>query len=128
MVWWTKALAAITILAFLVAGCAGPGQGIADRIRAANSPIVREVYLSAANFWEGSGDAVKVYLVDEASDAEALELWCTVVLPAGAEELPPGGVQLFKGFEPTPGGGRSGGSLVLESATCPEGGSGNSLG
>ena len=106
----------------LAAGCtAGPGQGIADRIRAANSPIVREVALSPANFWQGSGDAVYVYLTDVATDAEALDLWCTVVYPAGADQLPAGQVGLYRGGELQPGGGRSGASLAVRDPVCPEG-------
>jgi hypothetical protein len=97
----------------LLTGCAGPGQSIADRIRAANSPIVREVVLSPANFWEGSGDAVYVYLKEEATEAEALDLWCRVVLPAGAKDLPTGAVGLWKG------GASSGALLALHNPTCP---------
>lgn len=114
-----KVLATAGALSVFIASCTGPGQGIADRIRAANSPLVREVFLSPANPWEGSGDAVYVYLKDEATDAQALDLWCNVVIPAGADELPPGRVQVLKGFELLPGGGRSGGSQVLHDPTCP---------
>lgn len=116
---FARVLAAIGVLSLLVAGCGGPGQGIADRIRAANSPIVREVFLSPANLLEGSGDAVTVYLIDEASDAQAVDLWCNVVVPAGAEQLPKGRVDLYKGGDLQDGGGRSGVSLVLHDPSCP---------
>jgi hypothetical protein len=63
---------------------------IADRIRAANSPIVREVHLSPASFWEGSGDEITVFVIDGATEAQVLELWCNGVIPAGAQQLPSG--------------------------------------
>ena len=95
------------------------GRGIADRIRAAKSPIVREVDLSPANFWQGSGDAVHVYLTDAATDQEALDLWCTVVYPPTVDRLPVGQVVLYKGGELQQGGGRLGVTLVLRDPTCP---------
>jgi hypothetical protein len=109
------------VVSLLAAGCGpSPGQGIADRIRAANSAIVREVELSPANGWQGGvDDAVYVFLTDEATDAQALDLWCDVVIPAGANRLPVGQVKLLKGFELVAGGGRTGGSLVLREAACP---------
>jgi len=91
---WVVALTAVVLL---VAGCAGPGAGIAAKIRAANSSIVREVEFSPAAFPESSTDAISVYLVDDATDAQTLDLWCTVVVPAGAEQLPAGNVGLYKG-------------------------------
>lgn len=92
-----------------------------DRIRAANSPIVREVELSPANGWEGGKyDAIDVYVNDEATDAQALDLWCNVVIPAGADQLPAGQVQVLKGGEKAPNGGRYGPSLVLTDPVCPD--------
>jgi hypothetical protein len=116
-------VAALAALAALVAGCGGPGAGIADRIRAANSPIVREVSFSPANPLEGSGEAIQIYLIDAASDAQALGLWCRVVLPAGAAQMPAGSAQLRKGGEPAVGGGSYGSSRVLANAVCPGDGS-----
>jgi hypothetical protein len=116
-------LAALTIavVSLVEAGCtAGLGQGIADRVLAANSPIVREVVLSPENFWNGrSGDAVYVYLVDGASDLEAPDPWCNVVYPPGVAKLPVGQVILAKGGEPAPAGGRSGTTIVLRDPVCP---------
>jgi hypothetical protein len=121
---FASVVAICAVASLLAAGCAaGSGQAIADRIRATNSPMVREVVLSPANFWQGSGDAVYVYLTDAATDEEALDLWCTVVYPPGANTLPAGQVGLYKGGEPQQGGGRSGASLVLRDPVCPEGGS-----
>jgi hypothetical protein len=116
-------VAVCAVASLLAAGCAASlGQEIADRIQATNSPIVREVELSPANFWQGSGDAVYVFLTDAATDEEALDLWCTVVYPPGANTLPAGQVGLYKGGEPQQGGGRSGASLALRDPVCPEGG------
>jgi hypothetical protein len=83
------ALTGLTALALLSAGCTGPGAGIADRIRAADSPIVREVKYGSPGL-EGGGERVFVYLIDEATDAQALDLWCQVVIPAGAGAATPG--------------------------------------
>lgn len=111
----------IALAGILVTACLpGPGQGIVDRIEAANSPIVREVVLSPANGWQGgTDDAVYVYLKDEATDAQALDLWCNVIVPAGADQLPAGYVEVLKGGELVPGGGRQGTSLALHDPACP---------
>jgi hypothetical protein len=106
-------VAALSAVTLLVACCSGPGAGIADKIRAANSPIVREVQLASAAFPDSSTDAIDVYIVDDASDAQALDLWCTVVVPAGVSQLPPRAVRLYKGGQLAPEGGRSGAELIL---------------
>lgn len=74
---------------------------------------------SPANFWEGGGEEITVFLVEEATDAQALDLWCTVVVPPGAEQLPPGRIQLRKGGQRTTGGARLGSSRVLANPVCP---------
>ncbi len=79
---------ALFVLSLLVAGCAGPGQGIAERIRAANSPIVREVQYYPQEFPSSRKEHIYIFVVDEATEAEVLQLWCDVVLPAGAAHLP----------------------------------------
>src|SRR4051812_23382290 len=108
-----RQFATLGVVAVFVCACASAlGQGIADRIRAAKSPIVRDVVVSPANFWQGSGDAVYIYLVDAATDQDALDLWCGVVYPPGSVTLPPGHVVMYKGGEPQPGGGHLGVSLV----------------
>ncbi len=114
-------MAALCAVALLAVGCAGPGAGIADKIRAANSPIVREVRFVPANPLEGSEEYIVVYVIDEATDAQALDLWCTVVIPAGAEQMPfPPGVQLSTFGEPQPEGGVVGGHRVLDDdPICP---------
>jgi hypothetical protein len=112
------AITALTALALLATGCQGPGTGIADRIRAANSPIVREVLYGSPGL-EGGGERIFVYLIDEATDAQALDLWCQVVIPAGAEQLGPDNVRLYKGGKPAPGGGSLGTTRVLRDPVCP---------
>ena len=100
----------------LVAGCLGPGEGIADRIRAANSPIVREVIVTPSNLFGAKGDEIHIYVVPEATKAEALSLWCDVVLPAGAAQLPPKAVRVYWGERLTP-------TDALDNPVCPESGS-----
>jgi hypothetical protein len=85
-------------LCILASGCLpGPGQGIVDRINAANSPIVNEVILLPANPFEGQGDEVQVFILKDATDADALALWCDVIVPAGAAQLPAGTVVVYWG-------------------------------
>ena len=112
------AVIGLTAVAVLIAGCRGPGAGIADRIRTAGSPIVREVQYGSPGL-EGGSERITVILIDEATDAQALDLWCQVVIPAGAEQLPPNSVRLYKGFKPGPAGGTSGGTRVLPDPVCP---------
>ena len=120
---FARRTAVFVAVALLTAGAGHPGAGIAAKIRAANSPIVREIQLSPAAFPESSTDAITVYLVDGATDAQALDLWCTVVVPAGVSQLPAGNVGLYKGGEVAPEGGRSGARLVLTNPVCASGGS-----
>jgi hypothetical protein len=61
--------------------------GIADRILAANSPIVEDVVVEPPNVVYGGEEKIFVYLVPEATQEQALSLWCDVVLPAGAAQL-----------------------------------------
>jgi hypothetical protein len=114
---------ALGAIALLASACAGPGAGIADRIRAADSPIVREVFYSPSNWLVGGEERIDVYLINEATDAQAVDLWCTVVIPAGVDQLPPDRLQLWTAGEPGPGGGRVGGHRVLADPICPGDGS-----
>jgi hypothetical protein len=107
-----RLVAAAALGSLLVAGCAGPGRGIADRIRAANSPIVREVYLSPANAFGGKGDEIQIFVPDNTTEAEKLSLWCEVMLPAGAADMPPGTIGVYEGV---PGAGHD----VLRDPACP---------
>jgi hypothetical protein len=111
-----KPAAILVVLACFATGCLPTrGQAIADRIRAANSPIVRQVDLSPANPLLGRGDEVFVFITDAATDAEALDLWCLVVLPAGARELRAGAVNVYRGGVDS-----SGAYLALHDPVCPE--------
>ena len=107
----------------LVAGCGlipGPGADIAARIRAANSPIVREVefYPASAGLAEGGPETIDVYLIDAPTDAQALDLWCNVIVPAGVDEMPPGNLKFYKGGRLTTLGDRMGATLVLPNPVC----------
>ena len=83
----SKLLAVIGLVTVTAAGCLGPGQGIADRIRAADSPLIQEVKLTPPNPLGGNGEHLYIYVVPETTQAQALALWCDVVLPAGAGQL-----------------------------------------
>ena len=109
-------------VSLLVAGCGlapGPGAVIAERIRAANSPIVREVVFSPHDWVAGNPEEITVYLVREVTDAQAQDLWCNVMIPAGAEQLLPDRIQLRKGGEVVEGGARLLGDKVVPSSVCP---------
>jgi hypothetical protein len=108
----SRLVAALATAALLAAGCAGPAYGIADRIRAANSPTVRDVVLWPANPFGGRPDEIRVYVVDGATEADALALWCNVMLPAGAAEMLPH-IDVWRG---RPGVERP----ALEDPTCPD--------
>jgi hypothetical protein len=70
---------------------------------------------------EGGGERITSYLVDEATDEQALDLWCRVVIPADGRQLGPDHVRLYKGGKPAPApsGGRLGSTLVLRDPVCP---------
>jgi hypothetical protein len=89
---------AVGLLTVVVAACSNPGAPVAEKIKAANSPIVREVRYSPATFGASvSQDSLIVVLVDGATDAQAIDLWCTVILPAGGDQLPSGVLQVNQG-------------------------------
>jgi hypothetical protein len=112
--------ARFAVLGLVLAGCAGPGQGVVDAIRAAKSPIVREVVFSPANPAVGRHEEIYVLVVEGTTPAQALDLWCSVVLPAGAARLEPGAVSVLNGGEVMTGGGRSGETNALpENPVCP---------
>lgn len=66
---------------------------------------------------------ISVYLIDDATDAQALDFWCTTVVPAGAGNLPAENVGLYKGGQLGPEGGRYGATLILTNPVCPGNGS-----
>jgi hypothetical protein len=75
----TAALAAL-----LLAGCASDaGEHVADRIRAANATLVRDVIYRPANLLDPS--EIIVHLRPGATEPQAEQLWCDVVAPAGTE-------------------------------------------
>jgi hypothetical protein len=108
-------LGLVGLAALSVACGPAPGQGIVDRIRAADAPIVQEVILSPVNFWGGKDyEDIYLYLVSDVTDQEAFDLWCDVIIPAGADRLgPEGHVYLEKGVVKYANGSQSGGIRVL---------------
>lgn len=89
----------ICVLGLVAAGCLpGPGQGLADKIRGAALPFIDDVQVSPKNPWGGKDyDDVTVYLLAGATDTQVIELYCTVVTPAGADQLKPGQFSMYKG-------------------------------
>ena len=66
----------------------GPGVGVADRVRAADSPLVTEVQYLDPNWFTGKPGEVRIYLEHDATQAEVNAFWCDVVVPAGGEAMP----------------------------------------
>lgn len=98
----------------------GPATAVADRIRSANSPIVREVRFSGPGL-EGGSDRITVLLTDDATEAQALDLWCTVIVPVGVAQLPRANLTVQQGEKPDPGGGVTGGRTILPIPTSVDG-------
>ena len=70
------------LAALLVASCApAPGEQVAARIRAAGSPLVREVTFRAADMIDPA--SIDVFLSPGTTRAQAEGLWCAVIVPAG---------------------------------------------
>jgi hypothetical protein len=105
----------------LVAGCSpSPGAGVAERIRAANSPVVREVDYGAPNAIVGVEELLYIYVVDGTTEAQALDMWCNVAVPAGIDQLPSDETGVWSGFKALADGTRTEGSRVLaENPACP---------
>jgi hypothetical protein len=95
-----------------------PGAPVAERIRAADSPIVLEVRYHPAVFGASIvQDSLIVMLTDDATEAEALDLWCTVIVPAGGDQIAPDILRVEQGETTWPGGGTTGGHTVLPRPT-----------
>jgi hypothetical protein len=60
------------------AGCAEREACVADQIRAANSPIVREVVYRSSNILDPA--EVDVYVSLGTTNAQAQALWCDVIV------------------------------------------------
>ncbi len=63
----------------------GPGPGVADRIRAANDPLVVRVEYHDPNLFRRG--EVSITLVHGATRDEVNTFWCGVVVPAGGGEM-----------------------------------------
>ena len=100
-----------------------PGAPVAEKIRAADSPIVLEVQYQPAIFGaDVVEDSLVVVLTDGATEAQALDLWCTVIVPAGGDQLPHDMLYVEQGEKPVPGGGGyTGGHTVLPQPTTIDG-------
>ena len=100
-----------------------PGAPIAEAVRAADSPIVLEVHYSPAVFGASVvEDSLVVVLTDDATGAQALDLWCTVIVPAGGDPPPDNMLlEVIQGEEPYPWGGHSMGDQILPRPTSLDG-------
>jgi hypothetical protein len=120
-----RLVAAAGVLALGIAGCADQGEAVAAEIRAANSPYVVRVDVSPANPVFGGKDweDVFVYLTGDVTDGQALDLWCSVILPSGGGRLGDVRVQLRKNAVLDANDGRAFGEPVFGSETpaCPTG-------
>jgi hypothetical protein len=76
----------LLLVTAVVGGCqSDPAAAVATRIRAAGSPVVRDVVLRSANYLDPAG--VDVWLRAGATEAEADALWCDVIEPTGGSNL-----------------------------------------
>jgi hypothetical protein len=117
------AILLVALFVFTAMSTPHPGAPVADAIRAANSPIVLEVQYHPAVFGASVvEDSLVVVLTDGATEAQAIDLWCTVIVPAGGDQLPPSMLYVEQGEKPVPGGGGyTGGHTVLPHPTTLDG-------
>ena len=73
----------IAAVVVLVAGCSS-ASGVAARIRAVNSPLVRDVEYKDAIV---GSNPIRVYLVPDTTLADGHRFWCDVVVPAAGADL-----------------------------------------
>lgn len=100
-----------------------PGAPIAQAVRAAGSPIVLEVRYHPAVFGASIvEDSLVVVLTDDATQAQALDLWCSVIVPAGGDPPPDNMLlEVVQGEKPYPWGGHSMGDQILPRPTTIDG-------
>ena len=77
----------LAVSSLALAGCEGKGAGISQRIEAADSPLIAEVEYAPQNI-AGGIEHMNIYLIPDATDAQIVEAWCQVIVPAGIDELP----------------------------------------
>ena len=80
-----RAMLLALVLGTLGACTAAPGEQVANRIRAAQSQIVRDVIYRPANALDPA--EVIVYLRSGSTEADARLFWCNIVVPAGGSEF-----------------------------------------
>jgi hypothetical protein len=108
----------VALFVFTAMSTPHPGAPVAERIRAADSPIVLEVRYQPAVFGASIvQDSLVVMLTDDATEAQALDLWCTVIVPAGGDRIAPDILRVEQGEKTWPGGGTTGGHTVLPRPT-----------
>jgi hypothetical protein len=99
-----------------------PGAPVAERIRAASSPVVLEVRYHPGVFGsDGATDSLEVVLTDDATEAQALDLWCTVIVPPGGDPPPDGMLYVVQGEKSQPGGGHTMGNIIIPLRTTVDG-------
>jgi hypothetical protein len=76
---------AITAFVFPSPWSNDPGQALAARIRAANSPLVQSVEFRSLTMIDPP--EVHVIVRRGVTEAQAEQLWCDVVAPAGGSQL-----------------------------------------
>ena len=106
-----KLLMVAGLVTMMATGCTSVADDIAGRIRAAKSPIVREVEVDEPNFFTGRRPGITVYVVDDATEVQAREMWCVVMAPAGVGQLDQDDVHIIQG---TP----SRTTMVVSHVTC----------
>lgn len=66
-------------------------------------------------------DFLKVVLTDDATEAQALDLWCTVIVPAGGDRLELYTLEVVQGEKEDPAGGYTGGDTIVPHPTTVDG-------
>ncbi len=111
----------LAVSSLALAGCEGKGAGITQRIEAADSPLIAEVSYAPQNI-AGHVEDLAIFLIPQATDAQVVEAWCQVIVPAGIDQLPENRVSLYRAGTPDPSN-LAWGSSKLEKPACPPGAS-----
>jgi hypothetical protein len=94
IVLWGRLLVAGVLVTVATGACSpSPGQAVAERIRAAGSPLVGKVVFRPADLLDPT--ETDVWLKPGVSEADAELLWCQVVVPAGGAEAGDIGVVIW---------------------------------
>lgn len=74
-------LSAVVLIVVIFGGGSRAGESVAERIRTAGSPLVREVVFRPEHLPDPP--EVNVWLKPSVSESDAVGLWCHVIIPAG---------------------------------------------